>query len=109
MRIWDISPDRFCRQHLLGGHRELHAVWVILTQGKKGYANHPETRRWRGKERALFLRHAQLVAEMEKRGYRHLTPLDPAEAAGSDVQDEFVSTVEEQVELLRRKRCGCAV
>jgi hypothetical protein len=43
MRIWDISPKRLCRNHLLGEHRELHAVWSVLTKGKKGYARHPET------------------------------------------------------------------
>jgi len=45
MRIWDIPPDKLCRNHLLGEHNELHAMWNILTQGKKGYANHPETKK----------------------------------------------------------------
>lgn len=109
MRVWDIAPEKLCRQHLLGEHREIHALWTILTQGKKGYANHPETRRWRGKERALLLRHDRIAAEMAARGYHHRTPLDPALAAGTDVQDEFVDPPEEQVELLRRKGCGCQV
>jgi hypothetical protein len=30
MRIWDIEPEKLCRQHLLGEHRELHGLWVIL-------------------------------------------------------------------------------
>lgn len=109
MRVWDLSPAILCRQHLLGEHREIHAVWAILTLGKRGYANHPETRRWRGKERALFLRHERIVAEMLARGYRHNTPLDPAAAGGLDVQDEYVDPPEEQVEILRRKKCGCQV
>ena len=46
---------------------------------------------------------------MAARGYHHRTPLDPALAAGTDVQDEFVDPPEEQVELLRRKGCGCQV
>jgi hypothetical protein len=49
MRIWDIPPDKLCRNHLLGEHNELHAMWNILTQGKKGYSNHPETKRWVGR------------------------------------------------------------
>jgi hypothetical protein len=47
MRIWDIPPRALCRQHLLGEHRELHAVWAVLTQGKSGYSRHPETLRWK--------------------------------------------------------------
>lgn len=109
MRVWDLAPAKLCRQHLLGEHNEIHALWTILTQGKKGYAHHPETRRWRGKERALYLRHEQVAAEMLARGYRHHSPLDPALATGLDVQDEFVDTPEEQVEILRRKGCGCTV
>ena len=30
MRIWDISPNKLCDKHLLGEHRELHAIWVII-------------------------------------------------------------------------------
>lgn len=109
MRIWDLDPEKLCRQHLLGEHSEIHALWVILSQGKKGYANHPETRRWRGKERALFLRHQRIVAEMIARGYRHNSPLDPALATGLEVQDEYVDRPEEQIEILRRKGCDCRV
>ena len=75
MRIWDISPKRLCRNHLLGEHRELHAIWSVLVNGKKGYARHPETLRWRGKLRALFGRHDALVQEMAVRGYQHRSPL----------------------------------
>jgi len=109
MRIWDIEPEKLCRQHLLGEHRELHALWVILTQGRKGFANHPETLRWRGKLRALYLRHESLAAEMVRRGYRHGTPL-PAEAATGDArQREYKDTPAEQVRILKGKGCGCRV
>jgi hypothetical protein len=59
MRIWDIPVEKLCRNHLLGEHRELHAMWVVITQNKKGYSKHPETIRWIGKLRALYLRHNQ--------------------------------------------------
>ena len=75
MRIWDISPKKLCRNHLLGEHRELHAIWSVLVNGKKGYAHHPETLRWRGKLKALFGRHDALVQEMVVRGYQHRSPL----------------------------------
>jgi len=109
MRIWDIEPERLCRQHLLGEHRELHALWVILTRGKKGFSNHPETARWRGKLLALFRRHEALAAEMGRRGYRHGTPLPREEAVGLEHQEEYKDTPAEQVRILREKGCGCRV
>jgi len=109
MRIWDIPPEKMCRQHLLGEHRELHALWSIITNNKKAYAHHPETMRWRGKLKALYLRHEALVHEMTERGYKHHTPLDPALATGKAVQDEFVDSYEEQVRLLKERGCDCRV
>lgn len=109
MRIWDLPPSILCRAHLLGEHRELHAIWTVLVEGKTGYANHPETIRWRGKLAALYQRHEALVSEMEWRGYRHASPLDAALATGSAVQDVYIDSPERQVELLRAKGCDCAV
>lgn len=74
---------------------------------KRGYSRHPETLRWAGKLRALFERHQLLVLEMERRGYRHGSPLDPSLATGSDLQDVFIDPPEEQIRLLREKRCDC--
>ena len=107
MRIWDIPPAQLCRAHLLGEHRELHGLWNILTQDKRGYRMHPETRRWEGKLAALYHRHEALVAEMHARGYGHHTPLDPALATGSAIQDVFVDDVAAQRRLLREKGCEC--
>ncbi len=109
MRIWDVEPQRLCRQHLMGEHRELHATWAILTQRKKGYARHPEVIRWQGKLRALFLRHESLVSEMKNRGYNHATPLDETLATGAEVQDAFVDSPAQQIVILRAKGCDCRV
>ncbi|HXX58292.1 MAG TPA: pyrimidine dimer DNA glycosylase/endonuclease V [Thermodesulfovibrionales bacterium] len=109
MRIWDIPPERLCRQHLLGEHRELHAIWTILTKNRKGYARHPETMRWKGKLKALYRVHEDLVAEMKKRGYRHDSPLDDVPARSKGKQEEFIDTPEDQVKILRNKKCGCRV
>jgi hypothetical protein len=109
MRIWDLDPACLCRAHLLGEHRELHALWSILTQDKRGYRAHPETRRWKGRLAALYGRHDGLVAEMIRRGYRHASPLDPALATGVAVQDLYVDSPDRQRELLRAKGCGCRV
>jgi hypothetical protein len=107
MRIWDVPVGRLCRNHLLGEHRELHAIWNIITLGKKGYATHPETRRWRGKLRALFLRHEAQVAEMARRQYQHHTPLDETLAVGREEQDETLDSPGAQRTMLVARRCGC--
>ena len=109
MRIWDLPPRLLCRNHLLGEHRELHAIWSILTQGKTGYARHPETLRWKGRLKALHLRHDRLVEEMATRGYRHWTPLNRKLATGKAVQDRFVDSPRRQLALLKAKRCACKV
>ncbi|MEI6510434.1 MAG: pyrimidine dimer DNA glycosylase/endonuclease V [Candidatus Uhrbacteria bacterium] len=109
MRIWDVHPKYLCRKHLLGEHRELHGLWNILTkhEGKGGYSRHPETLRWVGKQKALYLRHGALVREFSHRGYRHKTPLDETLASGADSQREFINSVKEQREILRQKPCEC--
>ena len=86
MRVWDIHVKHLCRKHLLGEHRELHGLWCILTKhgGKVGYSNHPETKRWVGKLRAIYDRHEALVVEMHKRGYEHNSPLDEKLATGTE-------------------------
>ncbi|MDP8212768.1 MAG: pyrimidine dimer DNA glycosylase/endonuclease V [Candidatus Zapsychrus exili] len=109
MRIWDITPQKLCRSHLLGEHRELHAIWSILTNNKKGYSKHPETLRWGGKLNALFLRHEDLVKEIERRGYNYRSPLDKRKASGLSKQDIFVNSVKEQKEILKAKACKCKI
>jgi len=109
MRIWDIPPEKLCRNHLLGEHRELHAMWVVITQKKKGYSMHPETIRWKGKLGALYLRHEALAKEMRSRGYAHNSPLDKQKATGKHVQDRFVDSPLKQVLILKSKRCDCKI
>lgn len=109
MRIWDLPPSVLCRKHLLGEHRELHSIWTVLTQNKKGYSHHPETIRWIGKLKALAKRHEALVKEMQKRGYQHHSDLDMSLATGDAIQKTFIHTIEEQKEILRNKHCDCAV
>ncbi|MBM3243957.1 MAG: pyrimidine dimer DNA glycosylase [Candidatus Omnitrophica bacterium] len=109
MRIWDIEPGKLCRSHLLGEHRELHAIWKILTCGKKGYSHHPETLRWKGKLKALFLRHDKLVDELKRRGYRHNSLLDKSYAIGCARQDVFIDSIQRQLSILNKKGCACKV
>jgi hypothetical protein len=107
MRIWDVEPALLCRQHLLGEHRELHGLWNILRDGRRGYRHHPEVRRWEGKLAALYIRHEALAEEMLRRGYRHGSPLAPAEAVGESRQRAYVDAPARQLEILRGKPCDC--
>jgi hypothetical protein len=107
MRIWDVPPQELCRIHLLGEHRELHAIWTILTTGKKGYLHHPETKRWVGKLAALYKRHEQLILEMKKRKYNHQSELDKSLATGKSTQDLLINSLEEQKIILKNKKCEC--
>ncbi|KYK26595.1 pyrimidine dimer DNA glycosylase [Thermoplasmatales archaeon SG8-52-1] len=109
MRVWDINPNLLCRQHLLGEHREIHAIWSIIIQNKKGYKNHPETKRWKGKLKALFNRHEEIVKEMNKRGYNHKSNLEKKFASGKEKQDDFINSIQEQINLLNRKKCNCRI
>ena len=107
MRIWDLDPEKLCRNHLLGEHRELHALWSILSESKKGYSKHPETKRWVGKLKALYNRHELLIKAMEKRGYKHLSPLDIKLATGEATQNKHIHSPKEQIEIIKNKKCGC--
>lgn len=107
MRIWDLPPKVLCRKHLLAEHRELHAIWNILTKKKKGYSHHPETLRWKGKLKALYKRHEEEVKELKRRGYRHFSFLDKKLAKGKEFQDKMINTIKEQKEILLKKGCLC--
>ena len=107
MRIWDIAPEKLCRQHLLGEHRELHAIWNILTKKKKGYSKHPETLRWMGKLKALYIRHEMQVLELKKRGYNHNSPLSKLLTKGANKQYLLIDSVRKQKQILKLKKCEC--
>lgn len=75
MRVWDVNAGFLNDKSLLGEHREIHAISVILHQGKTGYSRHPETLRWKNNLEALHIRHDLLVEEMILRGFNHNSPL----------------------------------
>jgi hypothetical protein len=109
MRIWDLPPHILCRQHLLGEHQELHALWTILSEDRQAYRRHPETIRWVGKLAALYARHEMLVDEMHRRCYAHRSPLDPVFAVGQKEQHDYVDPPHTQLAILRQKECACDV
>ena len=70
MRVWnEIDTSRLCRNHLLAEHREILCIWSVLVNGKKGYRNHPEVKRWTNNLGALWLRHNNILKESKKRKY----------------------------------------
>ena len=73
VRMWNVSPDVMCRQHLLGEHVEMHMVVGSINRGKSitGYTSNGllDTRH-------IQHRHDSLVTEMSLRGYNHQSPLD---------------------------------
>jgi len=106
MRIWDIPCSKLCRSHLLGEHRELHAIWTYLTTDKgHSYRRHPETLRWKGKLWALRVRHEQQVKEMEDRGYKHNSPINDLYPITDGVKPW--QTLDEQIAILKAKGCQC--
>lgn len=107
MRVWEIPPEFLCRNHLLGEHREIHRIFNVIVNGKKGYSQHPETKRWRSKLRALGRRHSRIALEMHSRKYNHRSPLPYID--DWPIQSTFINTPEEQIAILREKGCDCRV
>ncbi|MBN1873096.1 MAG: DUF1722 domain-containing protein [Anaerolineae bacterium] len=102
MRVWDIHPGYLNRQSLLGEHRELHGIVSIIVNGKKGYANHPETLRWVGYDWALRQRHRLLACEMALRGFTDKSPVTTHSNAGL-WPEIYLDTPARQFELLADK------
>jgi hypothetical protein len=109
MRVWDLPVRVLCRKHLLAQHNEIHGIWTVITEGRQGYANHPEVARWRTHLATLRSRHGVTAREMLRRGYRHQSPLQDSgdeEEAGALT---LVDPIPRQRELLREKHCECNV
>jgi hypothetical protein len=75
MRSWyPIPASKLDRQRLLGEHNEIGIMARTISSGRKAWANHPETKRWRGNTKALKKRHDEIAEEMVRRGYNHNSP-----------------------------------
>lgn len=98
MRMWKVNPRYLCRQHLLGEHVENHMFVSCLLKGLK--APFGCARAGFVELHNLRLRHEELVKELFRRGYRHLSPLPD-----SFVFDDKVGKVDiriSELELMRR-------
>jgi hypothetical protein len=100
MRMWMTNPRWMCNQHLLGEHVELHMFVGTLNKDRcvQGYLDKGLL-----EIHNLHKRHDELVAEMERRGMRHKSPLP---VLLNPCTTGCIDTEQNQRELLRRcKRC----
>ena len=72
MRMWMTDPTGMCRKHLLGEHVEIHMLAGTLDRGKsiQGHLDRGQL-----EPQNMRRRHAALVKEMKRRGYKHRSPL----------------------------------
>lgn len=105
MRVWDIHPGYLSRGNLLGQHAEIHALLSVICGGKKGYASHPETLRWKSHPDKLKLKHDLTVKEMELRDYQHASPchVEGDDGKSSPAEQMYVDHPADQFEILRDK------
>lgn len=72
MRMWKVDPTKMCRKHLLGEHVEMHMFVGSINKGisMEGYMSN-------GLVDVCLIeeRHEELVAEMDRRGYKHKSDL----------------------------------
>jgi hypothetical protein len=97
MRMWMVEPRHMCRSHLLGEHRECHALYGCISLGRS-IAGHLS--RGQLEPQNLKTRHDTLADEMLRRGYRHMSPLEEVPDAPKGRVDRDISLKE----LMRR--CG---
>lgn len=102
MRIWDVDAGFLNDQSLLGEHRELHGIFSIVQNHKKGYAHHPETLRWKDHLKSLGIRHGLLVEEMQLRGFNHKSPVS-ALPGDANWPKTYIDLPHDQFILLKTK------
>lgn len=99
MRMWMTDPSGMCSQHLLGEHVELHMLAGTLRRGKSiaGFIRDGLVEPTR-----MVERHAELVAEMARRGFKHTTPLESPPLGSWAKHRNVVNPAANRAELLRR-------
>ena len=103
MRVWDIHPGYLSRQSLLGQHAEIHAIYNIIKENKKGYSFHPETLRWKGRLARLKYRHDLTVMEMGLRSLGHRSPMNEEKTCPNLSGFVYIDQPAEQFAILEKK------
>ncbi|MFA5407063.1 MAG: pyrimidine dimer DNA glycosylase/endonuclease V [Candidatus Nanoarchaeia archaeon] len=101
MRDWGVDPKLLCKKHLCGSHVELHMALGCLIKNKNisGFTNGLID------FNRLYTRHAEIVHEMESRGYKHNTPLETIPNINIDCAP--INTDHNLIELCIRCRDCC--
>jgi len=95
--MWMTDPAIMCRQHLLGEHVETHMSKGTIEKGISitGYLENDLL-----EPSSLVTRHAELAAEMQRRKYKHKSPLTCVKI--SQGKDHLIDREKSHEELLRR-------
>jgi len=122
VRIWCVPIELLDRQHLLGEHNELLVILNSIIRDRQlktkfvnfmkflesykihvGWINHPQTCRFKNCVGQLIDRHNQQAREMQKRGYKHNTPLtnigylaEPYSFSESEYKKDFMLLMSRQ-------------
>ena len=105
MRMWMVSTEKLCSKHLLGEHGEHHKhLWCWVKRykiDKRISGNAIEPKSYKN-------RHDLLAKEMDKRGYKHNSPLEqPDFSYLPEKQRSFVVDVEASIKELVRRCPNC--
>lgn len=85
MRMWMVNSKIFCHHHLLGEHRELHALAGTLLKGTsiQGYIDNNLV-----EIQSIIPRHEALMKEMMVRGYKHNSPMIESQLVFEHLTDD---------------------
>lgn len=110
MRIWhEDLISKLCRQHLLAVWREGLGCYKIITENKKGYRSHPAVKEFENAPWQLVKRLHIIRQEMIHRGYKPQVKIPELKSAYLESRIAEWQTLEEQINILRDKKCKCSV
>lgn len=105
-RMWGVDPRLLCDRHLLGEHVEMH---MFLGGIRKGHSVRGYTDNGIVDPHRVVVRHEELVAELERRGMHHRSPMaltEDDECAIAALPTATIDAEANLVELARRcERC----
>lgn len=104
MRMWMVDPKIMCRNHLLGEHRELHAIAGLIRKKKSldGYLSEGLI-----DPRLLQSRHLALSKEMSQRGYYDAESIGVLDLSYLRLEDRPYVDAEESLRILLSRCSAC--
>ena len=97
-----VDPGIMCTRHLLGEHHEIHmfAGAIRRKQSMTGYIENGLL-----EPRSMKERHDVLVAEMDRRGYNHYSPLEQPDISYLPTAEQRTKIDVAAAEKEIRRRC----